>query len=349
MNKSEFFKFNLPNRDNSEDLADVNKISENFIIADSVLREHEEALQEKVDGELTQNIDENSTENQVPSAKAVNERIKGFAPSVDSSFSYSSKNPVENRVISKNVASVIKVYAEGNPIAITDVSPLEHEIMVSVDVGGATLTAQGKNLFDKNATQYSGTCKSMIDGENLVVTTTNTNGYVSANFVIPNGEALVGKQVTIFGEWEASGENNGTLRIQWTRADNKHQALGTMGAATSISGASATKVIPTKPDGAGELCLLVYGNNTGTGAVGATVTYKNIQIEISDVATEYEPYIEPIPYTTDENGNVAVPSIYPTTTLIAENGVTISAEYNADTKKYIDKKFAELAAVIVNS
>ncbi len=43
-------------------------------------------------------------------------------------------------------------------------------------------------------------------------------------------------------------------------------------------------------------------------------------------------------------------SRYPTTTIISDTeGVTLEVEYNVDTKKYIDNKFAELAAMIVNS
>ena len=51
----------------------------------------------------------------------------------------------------------------------------------------------------------------------------------------------------------------------------------------------------------------------------------------------------------DANGNVnEIVGNGEDMTLIADNGATISAEYNADTKKYIDKKFAELAAMLVN-
>jgi hypothetical protein len=76
-----------------------------------------------------------------------------------------------------------------------------------------------------------------------------------------------------------------------------------------------------------------------------------MQIESGTEATPFEPYKEPTPYSINTNGMVdGVTSVYPTTTLIPDTeGVVIDAEYNADTKKYIDNKFAELAAMLLNS
>jgi hypothetical protein len=80
-----------------------------------------------------------------------------------------------------------------------------------------------------------------------------------------------------------------------------------------------------------------------------TINLSNIQLELG-TKTDYEPFVEPTTHTADENGNVeGIIGNGETVTLLAESGVTISAEYNADTKKYIDKKFAELAAMVVGS
>ena len=81
---------------------------------------------------------------------------------------------------------------------------------------------------------------------------------------------------------------------------------------------------------------------------GGRVGLKNIQLEIGPTYTAYEPF-QGGTYTPDEEGKVTVPSIYPEMKLVAGDGVTITAEYNADTKKYIDKKFNELAAMIAGS
>ncbi len=72
-------------------------------------------------------------------------------------------------------------------------------------------------------------------------------------------------------------------------------------------------------------------------------TIKEMQIEAGKTATEFETYVEPKTYTADENGIVkGVTSLYPTTTLTAEDGVTMEAEYNRD----INKAFAELLSKI---
>lgn len=82
---------------------------------------------------------------------------------------------------------------------------------------------------------------------------------------------------------------------------------------------------------------------------GGIVGLKDIQLEIAPAYTSYEPF-QGGTYMAEEDGTVkGVKSIYPTTLLVAEGDATITAEYNADTKKYIDKKFNELAAMIAGS
>ena len=63
----------------------------------------------------------------------------------------------------------------------------------------------------------------------------------------------------------------------------------------------------------------------------------------------YEPYIEPIEYPVNADSTVeGVTSLYPVTTLMTDTaGAVIDATYNADTKNYIDKKFAELQALLL--
>ena len=73
----------------------------------------------------------------------------------------------------------------------------------------------------------------------------------------------------------------------------------------------------------------------------------NIQLEHGTSKTAYEPHIEPTAYQIGNDGTIeGVRSIYPTTTLYADTeGITLDVTYNVDTKKYIDKKIAEIAAV----
>ena len=70
------------------------------------------------------------------------------------------------------------------------------------------------------------------------------------------------------------------------------------------------------------------------------------QIELGTVATEYEPYKEPIEYIPNADGTVeGVISLYPSTTLLTDKeGVIITAEYNRD----LNKAFAELYNAIIS-
>ena len=70
-----------------------------------------------------------------------------------------------------------------------------------------------------------------------------------------------------------------------------------------------------------------------------------LQLELGE-ETDYEPYIEPTEYTTNEDGTVdCVTPLYPTTTLMTDTaGAIIECEYNRD----INKAFAELQQAIIS-
>ena len=164
-------------------------------------------------------------------------------------------------------------------------------------VARAVKEKKGKNLFNMNSSQYSGnvyTSSAVVNGA-LVVTSKYdyVGGYRSANFLIPDGEDLVGKKVTISGQWEASGENKGSIALIWVNTDNAHMSALRIGGVAN--GKSATYTIPPKPENAGELALFLYVS-TGDDSIvaaGDTVSYRNVQVEVGDAATAYEPYKDP--------------------------------------------------------
>lgn len=81
--------------------------------------------------------------------------------------------------------------------------------------------------------------------------------------------------------------------------------------------------------------------------VEAGVTVNNLvfkpQLEIGNIATEYEQHKIPTDYTPGADGVVSgVTSVYPTMTIMTNTpGVTVDCEYIVDTKTYIDNKIAE--------
>ena len=78
--------------------------------------------------------------------------------------------------------------------------------------------------------------------------------------------------------------------------------------------------------------------------------YGDLQLKLGTTATEYEPYIKPTVYNfnTDGTPTETIKSISPNMTLISsDEGAVINCNYNVDTKTYIDNKFTELQALIL--
>lgn len=102
-------------------------------------------------------------------------------------------------------------------------------------------------------------------------------------------------------------------------------------------------VTSTSPSNAMYLVVWCYHAN-----YDITITFEQIldslQIEIGSMATEFEPYIEPVEFNVDTSGNVQGNTyLYPSMTLMTDTeGVTISAEYIKD----IDKTFNSLTTAV---
>jgi hypothetical protein len=115
--------------------------------------------------------------------------------------------------------------------------------------------------------------------------------------------------------------------------------------ASSANVAQASNLNRFKP------CTVIPGYNYRLYTTKSAVNGKLIewmQLEADTKATEYEPYKEPTEYAISADGTVeGVTVIYPTTTIVAP-GARIEVKYNVDTKKYIDNKFSELQATLVN-
>lgn len=71
---------------------------------------------------------------------------------------------------------------------------------------------------------------------------------------------------------------------------------------------------------------------------GKTVNLRfKVQLEVGETATEYKPYKTVYTYTPAPDGTCIVTSKSPTMTLFTDTpGVTIEAEYNVDTEKFLN-------------
>ena len=76
-----------------------------------------------------------------------------------------------------------------------------------------------------------------------------------------------------------------------------------------------------------------------------TTILSNLQLEVGDIATEYEEYKPIIEYTPDEDHTCDVVSISPTMTLLTDTtGAVMDCEYNRD----INKAFEQLTQAILS-
>lgn len=248
----------------------------------------------------------------------------------------------DNTAAVAEAVNTSKTTVSGTVIRVDDVLSNGHTLEIAA-AEGTDVYAYGKNLFDMNANQYSGVlyCTSAVVDGTLVVTSKTKNNYQSANFVIPHGELLVGKTITVTGEWVNSGTNVGCLRLGWAKKDNIHAMAGSAIGSNKYSGNTLTRTITAKPSDGGELCIWIYGNYDGTGAVGYTVTYRNIQIEVGTVATEYEEYKGVQTATADANGKVeGIDIVHPTMTIVADKAM--ECKYFPTSAESVYEKYQQL-------
>jgi hypothetical protein len=228
-------------------------------------------------------------------------------------------------------------------------------IEVPFDYSTVTLTKYGKNLLDRNKTVIIAGALEFNGNRQTFYRDDLKDGTARGdlNTVLGNYQDFVGKTITIsydFVGYKGSYDSFSTM----LRTDKSNNAItldngkqATFGKGFGKGKAVASFTVP-KDDTAQQLIIRQYVGYV-TRNIGDYISIENLQVEIGDTVTEWEEYKEPTTYTPNADGTVdGVTSLYPTTTLMTDTeGVTIEAEYNADTKKYIDKKFAELQALVL--
>lgn len=245
-------------------------------------------------------------------------------------------------------ANALKGTAIGEVVRLDDVSPLEHTVPVTV---------WSKNLFDIDTLCENDTRATKLSDNSFSVAGNLTGQtYASALFLFDNSEELIGKTITISGEWVPSAANKGSLWLCWA----KNRASKKLIINAHTSGQAFSGVVSEMPEDGCELGLYVYANAGGTIVAGDTVTYTNVQAEFGATATAYTPYvpnvsavtvkaqgknIEPVSYPVADDGSCSVASIHPTMTLTTDTeGTVVDCEYNRD----INKAFEQLTQAIIS-
>lgn len=206
----------------------------------------------------------------------------------------------------------IKGTASGNPICIDDISPIAHEMSVKVsgveDLSTVKVSKYGRNLLDFPSV-FS------WKGAFFVHQHTNVKTVLKPNV----------QYVLLYDGIEYSKQGDG-LVIVINDADIAVDAWGNKPWYFTL----AKEVT--------EFYMYTNGRNAAASST-TTATIKNLRIYVAETDyLEYEPYIEPVTYTADENGIVSgVTSLYPTTTLMTDtDGAVIEVTYNKDISKVED-------------
>lgn len=240
-----------------------------------------------------------------------------------------------------DVANVLKGSASGNPLVLTDVSPIEHEILVSDVADDVTITRMGKNLLGcaGNFRPSSGGVTLEYDNETQIFTlngtptTTNTitlnfSAYLASKPKLKVGSSYVLSLEHISGEYLNNGGDNvfyiGHASTSDGRAENwTNVGLAQSGKKTRIATASNNYLTGA---------WIYIGSPTGV----SFTDYKfRVQLENGDTATEFTPFVEPVEYIGNHLDGIKIPSLYPTTVLYEPGGGEVRAEYNRDINKVI--------------
>ena len=198
-----------------------------------------------------------------------------------------------------------------------------------IDVTGVNVTRYGKNLLDlSKATFSSATYNEEANG----ITCKINNGYYSGVRVDYLNDFLLankGKKLS-FSIAKAIEGAMITLLIYGTRTSGKTNQEGSTTGKREISFAISEEF--TEITG-----LEVRVNRYTSPFVDTTTVVQNMQVEVSDIATEFEKYIEGETNPSNADGTVeGITSLSPTMTLLTDTeGAVISCEYNRDTNKVV--------------
>lgn len=247
-------------------------------------------------------------------------------------------------------ANALKGTASGEAIAITDASPIEHEMGVKV---------RGKNLINMSAvTIPSGQSYSYENG--IATISQGTYVYVPrARWDFFDVSMFEGKTVTVsLDVTEDQGTNTKGNILYIQGISDKEYNLKPHGF-TQTGKITLTYTFADKLD-YDQIRIMLYAQHLKDAS--ESFSFTNVQFEIGTTATTYAPYVEDIStvkvtvgdggtvskqYDVNADGSVdGVTSIYPSMTLSTDTvGAAIDCTYNRD----INKAFEELYNAIIST
>lgn len=249
----------------------------------------------------------------------------------------SDKEEIAEKVtLNNDVGNAVKATANGEVIRVDDVSPIEHQVKAKVsgdgiDLSNVTLFRYGKNLFDVNVhktnPQY---CDILNNTENKYTVQGGEGKETPLAHSTGAFQVRFNKDIKVFDKVTVSVY---VTLLEIGKFDNRIRV-----SERNTSGATIHKDDFELEINKRQKISVHY--DATRGSINAVTFYLNtnkvlvevdtLQVEIGDVATEYEPYTEES-CKISADGTAEILSASPTMTLFTDtDGANIEIEYNQD-------------------
>lgn len=182
-----------------------------------------------------------------------------------------------------------------------------------IDPETVIVNRSGKNLFNINTIRTQGSVTNNGDGT-LTVTKSTSQPVETLGQICPALKA------------------GDTATLSFNSANKNQNFIYLVGSKERWDNNSSKTLTQAALDG-----VIYFYSNKDSNDNGVATRIADIQIELGQTATMYESYIEPMYETPTVDGTCVVTSKSPTMTLFTDTpGVTIEAEYNIDTVKFLN-------------
>ncbi len=318
-------------------------------------------------------IEEEMSEHYIFSAKAIGEMAEIFAAEIQNdrdSIDVLSKEyedfsrQVDERILEVENREIVHECIKGNKterntVVLSDVSPVKHAVNISLssskgqELSDMEVTARGKNLFGfegrvvKDFGDTSNTGVRQFSGDGIYVGITGNNYYRpgKVGYVCDTSNNEI--TVDCMMEWYGVGidvpvKSGDVYSVSMTSDTTKSRMVISFYTAQGdcLSYVQGTGFKLTVPDNAAWMVCILTSSQVANG-----ISFKNVQIEKGNEATDFCKYVHPKKLKSNSQGIVlGAESIYPVTIIeAASEDIDISVQYNRD----VNVAFNELRDAIV--
>ena len=262
--------------------------------ADTAIQSHQDISGKEDETNKVTSIDNTSTDTQYPSAKCVYDSQEEQNTEIENL-------QAENERLRNTLPTTT---GTGQDITLNKTAELEFKKPPLPMGNSEQVQYSGKNKFNKDDTLIFYSFAEKIEIQNgvrsQIIANSQSNKFVYIVYPITNFENLLGNTVTLSAKISPSAENSGRCALFYCNSSGTPQGSIVN---IDITGSNSATIASTLPTGASQIGLVLYGNTNGTANVGDYVDYTDIQLEIGNSATSYEPYT----YGQTPNPNFEVP------------------------------------------